>query len=995
MFATVELALPRRARAVKLDVVRRLDGDGRNDLFFLSLPSVMRAAGREAQSLNYKRVMEWTTAKLDVKVGKKQVQSPSFASRFPGEEHFLKLGQVFGDGRPDPQDTWFVPLHVAVFLMLRGACDFWSATAASFDLIHVAVKALLMRETAAAFAAGNPERRAVVPAVVVTPPPMQAQQAVSAPARLGLREEPPATPLRVVARPVPMAAPVPPAFPFHAVDAAAALQELVAAAVVEEVPPPMQERAVAVAPIGAPNGPVSLRTVLAQRFQGLNLPDEYGESVPLTASLGMEGSVEFKFVYPGKVEMTRRLELKGHTIALVEAGKTRGPWGIVYRGHGKSLTVLGQYGRRTVGQLSLKYLEKGQLCTAVLLMAAAVSGEIVQCLTSAVQVSLPSDFECVRDRIALDRSLFPLLARQDPASGNAASFRPLLDGQCDLVAFATLEMLVRTTKYNCAHCGVACRATVSFRRSSFRGIECFNACARCGVTTLFFREQLDQSQQLLRRTGAMASIMSFPSTEQLHRFCKLMNLPNYSKLRVTHKRALVESLVASTVRQFGQEHFARQMMFHRFIAQEGARRAQAMQTADRHVEIEKFLEYLRDMTALEQPVTRETVDDAESARRLLRMLRDQGAISDGFAFVKQTSLLLDLVFGPQVLLEGGDLHDGDNVVGADLDNNVELQPRRRALFGGNVDDDGKPRPDPLTLGGDGQHARNARNFGAGHALSCYVALISGTTGAVIIQVTVPRLELAAARDANEERAAAQFPDDANDDEATRKQKRKMRKEWVETQSGYEYDFLGKKFYTNYVLGESAALDLALKILKDNMGELAMAGGLAYDELSSCATTLQKVFPNAKRVCDPWHATKNLRSDIEALEKDKAHEGAFAGLTEFLFPAMRETFKNKATSVDEKVAWARGWQFPVAQLNQRQEEDLQKLKEKIAGALGSTKLGFATSMIESYWSTHSAFWAKGHKYAFSTIEMRMTCQALHWNRVLEWPQQLLHRSLHLL
>ncbi|MES2626689.1 MAG: hypothetical protein V4628_15490 [Pseudomonadota bacterium] len=47
--------------------------------------------------MKHKKLVEWVTRPLRVTVGKKNVDRPSFQSRFPGEELFLKLGQVMGD----------------------------------------------------------------------------------------------------------------------------------------------------------------------------------------------------------------------------------------------------------------------------------------------------------------------------------------------------------------------------------------------------------------------------------------------------------------------------------------------------------------------------------------------------------------------------------------------------------------------------------------------------------------------------------------------------------------------------------------------------------------------------------------------------------------------------------------------------------------------------------------------------------------------------------
>ena len=54
--------------------------------------------------MKHKSLVEWVSKPLSVTVGKQKIERASFQSRFPGEELFLKLGQVMGDGRADPSD---------------------------------------------------------------------------------------------------------------------------------------------------------------------------------------------------------------------------------------------------------------------------------------------------------------------------------------------------------------------------------------------------------------------------------------------------------------------------------------------------------------------------------------------------------------------------------------------------------------------------------------------------------------------------------------------------------------------------------------------------------------------------------------------------------------------------------------------------------------------------------------------------------------------------
>jgi hypothetical protein len=1007
MFATVVLPLPGRGNDVALDVVRRIEGAGREDLFFVSEASLLRASGRQPNNTKHATVVEWLMTDLNITVGRAHKTGHSFLKLFPNETHVCKMAEAMGNNAADPLDRWFVSLRAASFILVRAENESCTARAACFGVIFACLRGVLVERTDALVAVPALQQRAGQQHPLATPPPLRAPAPASAPARLGARQEPPATPIRQ--GPGPGAVRGPLVGVLADVDAAGALEELAAPG---EVLP--ETDGAAVSAEGVPSvafGPFPIRDDIMQRFNNLALPDEYAAEVPLTASLGAEVTVDVAFVYPGKVEIERRLGLAGHVMMKADGAGTRGPWDIVYMGAGRTLVVLGQFGRRTVGRLTLKYTEKGQPCTGTLKMAANVVRDVAARLSTLAPIVLPSAFESVRDRVERDPSLFPIGLRSDPSSGNAASFKPLHDEVCDIIPFSTLRLLVRTTKFNCAKCGRACRATVDFRRTQFRALECFSNCPSCGTTTVFFSDTLDHAQQQLRRFGAVATTMAFPATDQFKRFCRLVSIPNYSKLRIHEDRALIEAVIAPCVRGLGHEEFVKQMAFHRHIHAEMIRRAEALRTEDRHKTCLDYVTFLQDTARLGVAhVSVEDAGNAASAVRLLTFLRECGALSATFDFVQETKELTDLVFGPASIVVGGDIveeGDPDDKGKEEADEEAEDDDElpevadeecpaplaQRALFGENAE-----TKDPLRLGGDGQHARNARNFGAGHALACYVALVSGTTGAIIVQVSVARKDLAAARERSEEEARRKFPDDIADSETQRKEKKKKRREFVDGQRGFEYVFNGETFYTNYVLGESAALDLALKIARRYMGEEALQGGLAYDELSSCNTTLASVFPGVKRVADPWHATKNLRNEIEALEKDKTHVGHFAGLTEILFPQVREKFKDKTRSADEKAAWGRGWTFPSVDgrvLPPLQTEALGKLKETIAKALAATKGGFNTSLIESYWSTHSSFWAKGHRYPFATLEMRQIYQALHWNRVAEWPQMVMRAVLPLI
>ncbi len=133
------------------------------------------------------------------------------------------------------------------------------------------------------------------------------------------------------------------------------------------------------------------------------------------------------------------------------------------------------------------------------------------------------------------------------SSGSVSSFKSLHGEQCDSISFSSLQMLVRTTNSNCAKCRRSCRAHVQLRRTHFRAVEFYHDCAECNTTTAFVGEAFDQLQQFLRRCGAVATIASFPSTEQHHRYCALMGLPNYLKLRAKGTRTLMEAEIAPSI----------------------------------------------------------------------------------------------------------------------------------------------------------------------------------------------------------------------------------------------------------------------------------------------------------------------------------------------------------------------------------------------------------------------------------------------------------------
>lgn len=137
------VTLPGRCKDVSLDVVRRVDGAGRADLFFLSMTSVLRAGGRDPNNMNQGLVQQWLSQRVDVKVGKRRLDGPSFLSVCPNETHFVKLHEALGNAERDPLDRWFVSLSAAVFLLVRAENEIFSAKSAAFDFMRAAVRALV------------------------------------------------------------------------------------------------------------------------------------------------------------------------------------------------------------------------------------------------------------------------------------------------------------------------------------------------------------------------------------------------------------------------------------------------------------------------------------------------------------------------------------------------------------------------------------------------------------------------------------------------------------------------------------------------------------------------------------------------------------------------------------------------------------------------------------------------------------------------------------
>ena len=655
------------------------------------------------------------------------------------------------------------------------------------------------------------------------------------------RDLPPSTPVNVRRGPAPAPPPRAPGFEVqHAAAAAGAADALL------DLLDPQ--------PFVAPIVDLSLTARVQLQISRIPGIDEYAESVPLVVAGTAKVELQFEMAFCGLVEIRRRLEFAGHSLALDEdSGSTRGPWTITLLGFKKQSHILRRFDRLCLFSLKMRFGAVNQPCTCFLSGDPHWLSEIKSVICSVVPVILPKSLESVRELIEADRSMFPIAVRKDPKSGSSSSFSPMSDSDCDVISLDFLTFLVRITRFNCANeaCSKSSRGGLVFRRGKFHQLELVHLC-RCGTTTLYLQKRLDKECQRVRRAAAFASICSFPKLDQLDRWCHLMALPSLGKLRVTENRLSVGKLCSNPIRELGQQHMRKQMQFH-------AEAAKRLSTD--HAKIDTFLNGL--------------------------LVLKRGPNAEDAA--TSTQLIDDLVAAKSVSFENGLL--------------VPCLPMtetlRRAVFGSafsvNVEE---IESSVSALAGDGQYTRNTRAFGAGHAPHCVVSIISCVTGAVVVQVVVARAELAAANRKAEDEAKAALPD------ASAKEK----KQFMSEKCAFWYKFLGQEIGTSYVLGEGAALEIALKILRIELGEDAVKEGIAYDDLTSCAATLAKVFPDTPKIGDPWHSTKGFRKRVEELESDVRFKGEFVGLPAFLMPTLRQMFKSKTKSVIEKAAWARGWRL---------------------------------------------------------------------------------------
>ena len=947
MFHHAVLQVPRMVKALSLEVIR-VGGAGRmKDVFYVSETSVFRAAGRDPSCAIHSRTEEWFSATpSQAKCGgfRQAKLFPSFRSSWPGVSPFLKKSEA--EGLPiDASDPWYLPLSAAVFLLLRLDSLFVDSSSSSFLLLVHSMQMLL--ETVCV-SAGNGA------AVAARPPQSDNVRVLSAPGRLERQQEIRRAPL--VQTPVGKrgrdlendghagdenASPnVQGRLEFDGERVADA--EIVRIA---EVPQALRDPATS----------LSLQEEEDVRSAGAVFRDS-NTDVPRTATLGEATEIELDFVYCGKTEISNRLRVAGHDFILQHHQRKRGPWCIMFMGISRRYHELVHFHRATFLTLALSFTAKGKSCTGTLVGPSSIVRAVANIIQTPVPLQLDKDLEAFRDQIEANRALFPKVLRSDPSTGE--SFSPLLpESPADIVQFSTLKMLVACKTFRCGRsgCKVSCRESVGFRRTQMRSVECFVVCSQCGFTTTFFDKELSDSQERLRRAGAVATLASMPVISTLKRWCGLMNLPCFAKLRLFEKRVAAEDLIAGAIKSVAEAHFIEQMRFCAALLSKQPSFVHA--GATREIEgMEKILEMAFERSRDEKP---EVTALAAHWKDVLRNLEHERAISFDAVLGKYNILNAE-----HVLLRA--LMDGRDSIAASVES--------------------------VGLAGDGAHSRNTRAFGAGNAPTTYVTLMSVRTGAILIQVVVNRFDLSAAREKVEAEAADVYPLDTSLPLEQQTSIKKRRKEYVDQRQAYKYVFNGKAYASNYIQGEAAGLEIALAILRDYAGPSALDGGLTYDDLSSCPSILKRHFPAAVRVSDPWHANKALRDVIEKAESSTAVCGGLAGLTKLLFPSVTAMFKSKSSTVAEKAAWARAWKLPDDRaLNPVQASALADVLEQVAGAFEKTKAGFATSMVESYWATHSSFWAKGTKYKHTTIEARMNLQALHWNRVLLWPNLVYTRT----
>ena len=274
--------------------------------------------------------------------------------------------------------------------------------------------------------------------------------------------------------------------------------------------------------------------------------------------------------------------------------------------------------------------------------------------------------------------------------------------------------------------------------------------------------------------------------------------------------------------------------------------------------------------------------------------------------------------------------------------------------------------------GDGQHSRQTRKV-LKNAPFTYVTFCSLSTGAVLLVVLLERKKLEKADLERREAARRLFPAD-----------KKEREAHVSAMPGYGYQFRGKVYRTHYRQAESAGLEIGLKILADYLGGDARIN-VAYDKLAAAPNLVTSIFISGKKLDDPWHVHKGFLPEMDALARSYPE---LSGLKECLEHPLRTLFKDKSTSSKQRAESILGWKFSDArELGAKATAALNELLKKIAKNFESVKPGFETSLVESFFSTHSAYWAKGMRYSLPTMYVHVACQVLQWNRVGDWPLKL--------
>lgn len=291
------------------------------------------------------------------------------------------------------------------------------------------------------------------------------------------------------------------------------------------------------------------------------------------------------------------------------------------------------------------------------------------------------------------------------------------------------------------------------------------------------------------------------------------------------------------------------------------------------------------------------------------------------------------------------------------------------------DEDDAAATAEIKLCGDGQHSRQTRAVLKNAPFTC-VAFCSLVTGAVVLMLVLQRKDLEAADDARQEAARQKFPD------ASDKAKREA---YVKTLKGFEFAFRGVVFETHYRQAESAGVELGLKILAHYFGSDARML-VAYDKLSAASNLVTKCFPkHGEKLDDPWHVHKAWLPEMDSLAK--AHSD-LAGLKQHLENPLRNIFKNKKTSTEERSALIKAWKFSDKRsLSLEAAAALKDLLERIAKNFETVKPGFETSLVESFFASHSSHWEKGSRYSYASFFVRTACQVLQWNRVKDWPTVL--------